>query len=70
MYKDRKDFGFERARSKGDQLRNLSILNTVFTEKTPELERFNVISFYCVSAELDRQYALSEIKDLAFELVH
>lgn len=43
--------------------RNLDILADVFPEKTPELERFNVISLYCVIAELSQNYVLSEIKE-------
>jgi hypothetical protein len=61
MYKEQ--VGFD---PKGNEakavLRNLNIMDGIFKEKTPELERYNVISLYCVIAELDRQYAIGEIK--------
>ena len=34
----------------------------VFPEKTPELERYNVIALYCVISELIQQYVIGEIK--------
>jgi hypothetical protein len=43
-------------------LRILGVLGTTFAEKTPELERFNVISLYCAVAEMQKQYAFEEIK--------
>jgi hypothetical protein len=40
----------------------LSILAAVFREKTPELERSNVVAMYCVVSELIRQYVIEEIR--------
>jgi hypothetical protein len=42
--------------------RTLDLLYEVFPEKAPELERYNVITLYCVMAELQRNYVLSAIK--------
>jgi hypothetical protein len=42
--------------------RVLSVLNEVFLEKTPELERFNVLTLYCVIAELLKQYVIDDVK--------
>jgi hypothetical protein len=66
MYTDEKDFDSKGPVAKAVQ-RNLNILNNIFKEKTPELERFNVISLYCAVADLDRQYVLSEIKSKLFD---
>lgn len=62
MYRENNEFDPKGKEAKA-VLHNLSILNDVFSEKTPELERYNVVSLYCIIAELDRQYVLSEIKD-------
>jgi len=62
MYREHNEFDPKGNESKA-VLHNLSILNGIFSEKTPELERYNVVSLYCIIAELDRQYVLSEIKD-------
>lgn len=66
MYTDHKGFDTKGQEAKA-VLRNLNIFDGIFKEKTPELERYNVISLYCVLAELDRQYVLSEIKDFLLE---
>ena len=42
--------------------RTLDLLAEVFKEKTPELERFNVVALYGVMAELQRGYAMAEVK--------
>lgn len=42
--------------------RTLDLMADVFTDKTPELERYNVIALYGVFAELQRGYVFSEIK--------
>jgi hypothetical protein len=42
--------------------RTLDLLYEVFSEKTPELERYNVVTLYCLMAELQRNYVLSAIK--------
>jgi hypothetical protein len=44
--------------------RVLGILTEAFKEKTPELERFNVISLYCVVAEMRKQYVFAEVEPL------
>jgi hypothetical protein len=43
-------------------VRTLNMLAETFPELTPELERFNAISLYCVFAELQRVYALDSIR--------
>jgi hypothetical protein len=56
-------------------VRRLNFLSDIFNEKTPELERYNVIALYCAFAELQRSYAFANLninfKDwfLNFELV-
>lgn len=62
MYNDYKVFDTKGQEAKA-VLRNLNILDSIFSDKTPELERYNVISLYCVIAELDRQYVLPNIKN-------
>lgn len=53
--------------------RTLDVLAEAFPEKTPELERFNVISLYCVVSEMHKQYAFEQVRPqlhgwfLAFE---
>lgn len=42
--------------------RTIDILAEIFPERTPELERYNVISLYCIIAELLRNYVISEVK--------
>jgi hypothetical protein len=42
--------------------RTLERLASVFDEKMPELERFNVVALYCVMSELDRNYVYNDIK--------
>lgn len=49
--------------------RKLDTLAKVFTEKTPELERFNVISLYCVVSELLTQFVFSDIEPKLFQWV-
>jgi len=66
MYKDGVDFD-EKSDIARAVKRNLDELNKIFPEKTPELERFNVISLYCVLTELQQQYVLKEIKDGLFD---
>lgn len=61
MYLDHIEFDSKGTVAKA-VLRNLKILDHVFPEKMPELERFNVVALYCVIAELDRQYVLSQVE--------
>jgi len=62
MYEANREFDDKNPIAKAVR-RNLDILADVFPEKTPELERFNVISLYCVIAELSQSYVLSDIKE-------
>ena len=60
MYRD--NINFDLASPVGRSLtRRLNFLTEIFTEKTPELERFNVIALYCVFAELQRSYAFANL---------
>ncbi len=61
MYDENKSFDPKSASAKAVK-RVLNLLAEVFPEKTPELERYNVISLYCVVADLQRQYVIDEIK--------
>jgi len=61
MYKQQATFDAKSRNARNVQ-RILGILAEVFPEKTPELERFNVISLYCVVEELLRQYAFESAK--------
>jgi hypothetical protein len=61
MYNENR--GFEATSPIAKSVRRvLDILADVFPEKTPELERYNVIALYCVVAELLRQYVIDEIR--------
>jgi hypothetical protein len=42
--------------------KNLEILADTFPEKAGELQRYNIISLYCVVAELRRQYVFEDIQ--------
>jgi hypothetical protein len=61
MYENNKEFDDKGNIAKSVK-RVLDFLLYVFPDKTPELERYNVISLYCVVSELMRQYAVDEIK--------
>jgi len=63
MYKENQEFD-EKCVIAKTVLRNLSIFNEIFTDKTPELERFNVITLYCIIAELVRNYVIDEVKPI------
>jgi hypothetical protein len=43
-------------------VRTLNLLAEVFPDRTPELERYNVISLYCVAAELLKQYVIDDVR--------
>lgn len=62
MYKNNQKFDSNSAIAKS-VIRTLNYLASIFPEVTPELERYNVIALYCVVAELQKQYAFSEISD-------
>lgn len=61
MYQVQKTFDSKSGEARS-VARVLSVLNEVFLEKTPELERFNVITLYCVIAELLKQYVIDDVK--------
>lgn len=61
MYENNKDFDSKSSQAKS-VMRVLNTLNEIFAEKTPELERYNVISLYCVTAELLKQYVIEDVK--------
>ncbi len=61
MYQVQKTFDSKSGEARS-VARVLSVLNEVFLEKTPELERFNVITLYCVVAELLKQYVIDDVK--------
>lgn len=66
MYKTCIAFDSKSAEAKA-VVRVLNVLNEVFRDKTPELERFNVISLYCVVAELLKQYVIEDVKPHLFD---
>lgn len=61
MYQGHQAFDAAGKEAKAVQ-RTLALLAEVFPDKTPELERFNVIALYCVFAELQRAYVVADIK--------
>ena len=63
MYSEFADFNSKSAEAKTVQ-RTLDILVEAFPDKTPELERFNVISLYCVVSEMQKQYAFEQVRPL------
>jgi hypothetical protein len=63
MYEKYISFDSKSLEAKAAQ-RTLSVLVEAFPEKTPELERFNVISLYCMVAEMQKQYAFEQVRPL------
>ena len=63
MYSDYAKFDSKSTEAKAVQ-RTLNILAETFPEKTPELERFNLVSLYCVVAEMQKQYAFDQVKPI------
>lgn len=61
MYNAHRDFDVQGTTAKAVR-RTLSMLAEAFPDKTPELERFNVVALYCVFAELQRVYVIGSIK--------
>lgn len=61
MYKSQAQFDVDGKQARLVR-RTLDLLAEVFPDKTPELERFNVITLYCVMAELQRAYVLADVK--------
>jgi hypothetical protein len=63
MYKKHAEFDIK-CQDARDVQRVLNVLAEVFPDKTPELERYNVVSLYCVVSELQRQYAFPHVQSL------
>lgn len=63
MYNEYSNFDSKSAEARAVQ-RTLSVLTGAFPDKTPGLERFNVISLYCVVSEIQKQYAYEEVRSL------
>jgi hypothetical protein len=61
MYETNREFDVKSPPAKAVK-RALDIMAEVFKERSPELERYNVIALYCVISELIRQYVIAEIK--------
>ena len=61
MYKNNQGFDVNGKTAKAVQ-RTLGMLAEIFPDKTPELERYNAITLYCVFAELQRVYVVADIK--------
>lgn len=66
MYQEKKEFSAKDPEAKAVQ-KTLDFLSAVFPEKTPELERFNVITLYCVISELQKQYVVSEVSEKIYQ---
>ncbi|MYK95131.1 DUF262 domain-containing protein, partial [Candidatus Poribacteria bacterium] len=63
MYRD--NLSFDEQGKEAQAVRKvLDFLAEVFSEKTPELTRYNVVALYCVCAELLTVYVRSECVDL------
>ena len=60
MYRSNENFNQTSAEGRS-VIRRINFLLEIFTESTPELERYNVIALYCVFAELQRSYAFSNL---------
>lgn len=63
MYDGNRDFDSKGSTAKAVR-RVLDFLVAAFPEKTPELERYNVIALYCVVSELLRQYVIDEVRSV------
>lgn len=61
MYEANKTFDVNGLPAKAVR-KTLTVMATVFPDKTPELERYNVIALYCMFAELQRVYAMESVK--------
>lgn len=61
LYRTNVDFDMRGDTAKSVK-RTLSLLAEIFSDRTPELERFNVVALYCVMAELQRGYVLADIR--------
>ncbi|HDY69031.1 MAG TPA: DUF262 domain-containing protein [Candidatus Scalindua sp.] len=66
MYKGNRDFDTKSNAAKS-VLRTLTRFDKMYPTKTPELTRYNVVSLYCVVAELLSHYVIHEIEDDFFD---
>lgn len=66
MYKTNESFN-EKSDSARSVRRILDLLNEMFIERTPELERHNVITLYCIMAEATRRYVIDDITSILFK---
>lgn len=66
VYQENKNFDEKSEIAKAVN-KNLNLLNEIFKEKTPELNRYSIISIYCVLNELQNQYIFNEIKEKFFD---
>ena len=60
MYKLNQEFDSNSSIAKSVK-KTLNAMSSIFPELTPELERYSVVSLYCVIAELQRQYVFADI---------
>jgi hypothetical protein len=63
MYEEHTAFESKSSEAKAVQ-RILNVLADIFSEKTPELQRYNVVALYCTVAELERQFAFEKVKPI------
>ena len=61
MYKEHSDLDDRSAPAKRVR-RVLLVLHEVFPEKTPELERYNVVALYCLISEILENHVIAEIQ--------
>ncbi len=66
MYKDQVDFDSKSGVAKSVRS-TLDLLAKVFPDKTPELTRYNVVSLYCVLAELLNAFVRTEFSPLIYD---
>lgn len=66
MYITHRSFDTKGAVAKATR-RALDILSKVFVERTPELERYNVIALYCVVSEVIKQYDIAEVEPILYK---
>ncbi len=62
MYEENKEFDM-RSKTARKVKKTLATLREIFPEKTPELERYNIVALYCVVSRLLDGYVISDVKD-------
>lgn len=63
MYREQEDFSESSPDAKA-VIRTLNTLSDIFSEKTPELTRFNLVALYCLVSELMKKYAFEQARPL------